>query len=88
MFLSLLIYSFLYKITNEEINITKDINISLIQSNNKVIIIEIEFNETISHSIKITILLIKKFILIIKKINLNDNKKINLIKQIEINSII
>ena len=42
----------MHKITNDEINITKDIKIKDIQCNNKVITNIVEFNLTISHSIK------------------------------------
>lgn len=50
--LSPLIYSFLYKITNLEINKTKDINSHLIQSNKKVITKDIEWSLKSSHSKK------------------------------------
>ena len=42
----------MHKISNDEINITKDIKIKDIRCNNKVITNIVEFNRTISHSIK------------------------------------
>jgi len=45
------IYILMHKITNDEINITKDIKIKDIQCN-KVVTNTVEFNLTISHSIK------------------------------------
>ena len=42
----------MHKISNDEINITKDIKIKDIRCNNKFITNIVEFNLTISHSIK------------------------------------
>lgn len=71
-------YSFLYKITIEEMNKTKDINNSLIQSTNKVIIIEQELIVIISHSKKYVISTLRNFNIKKNRINLTNTPKISL----------